>query len=136
MQPDVCELNLKAEYDRGIRGIGIIFNLDPHFKSGSHWVALYIDLRSIKKPGAYYFDSYGMETPPLVARLMRALKLQIPQQTLAYNARRFQFSTTECGVYSMYFIVCMIHHIPFKKFCKDSVPDGFMLQLREAFFSK
>ena len=136
MQPDVCELNLRAEYDRGIRGIGIIFNLDPHFKSGSHWVGLYIDLRSIKKPGAYYFDSYGMATPPLVARLMRALKLQIPSQTLAYNARRFQFSTTECGVYSMYFIVCMIHHIPFKKFCKDSVPDGFMLQLREAFFSK
>jgi len=136
MQPDVCNLDLKAEYDRGIRGIGFIFNLDPHFKSGSHWVAMYIDLRSVSKPGAYYFDSYGMKTPPLIARLMRALHLQIPSLTMAYNARRFQFSDSECGVYSMYFLVCMIQHIPFRKFCKTSVPDGFMLALREAFFSK
>jgi hypothetical protein len=97
---------------------------------------MYIDLRSVSKPGAYYFDSYGMKTPPLIARLMRALRLQIPSLTMAFNARRFQFSDSECGVYSMYFLVCMIQHIPFRKFCKTSVPDGFMLALREAFFSK
>ena len=131
-----CELNLKNEYNKGKRGIGIIFNLDPHFKGGSHWVGLYINLTSIKKPFIGYFDSYGYKTPPLIARLMRSFRLQIPSCELGYNARRFQFSNSECGMFSMYFIICMIHGIPFKDFCKDSVNDQYMLQLRHVLFAK
>lgn len=132
---EACEIQLQREYDKGKRGIGIIFNLDPHFKGGSHWVALYIDLHDIEKPGAYYFDSYGMKTPPLVARLMRSLTLQVKSCTLAYNARRFQFGNTECGMFSMYFIICMIHGIPFSEFCKTTVNDQFMLDLRKQLFT-
>ena len=47
---ETCDLNLKNEYSKGTRGIGMIFNLDPHFKGGSHWVALYIDIHNIHKP--------------------------------------------------------------------------------------
>jgi hypothetical protein len=132
---EACNIHLESEYNKGIRGIGIIFNLDPHFKGGSHWVALYIDLHNIRKPGAYYFDSYGMKTPPLVARLMRSFTLQIKTCNLAYNARRFQFGNTECGMFSMYFIICMIHGIPFSEFCKTAVNDQMMLELRKRLFT-
>lgn len=133
---DICDLNLKEEYSKGIRGIGIIFNLDPHFKSGSHWVSLYINLKNINKPFVGYFDSYGYKTPALIARLMRSFKLQIKTCDLGFNARRFQYGDSECGMFSMYFIICMLAGISFKDFCKDSVSDDYMLQLRKILFSK
>jgi hypothetical protein len=133
---ETCDLNLKNEYANGTRGIGMIFNLDPHFKGGSHWVGLYINLKNIKKPFVAYFDSYGYKTPPLIARLMRSFKLQINTCELGFNARRFQYGDSECGMFSMYFIICMMCGIPFKDFCKDSVNDDYMLQLRKILFSK
>ena len=36
--------------------VGLVINLDEHYKSGSHWVALYINL---KKYEIYFFDSVG-----------------------------------------------------------------------------
>lgn len=133
---ETCNLNLKSEYNKGIRGIGMIFNLDPHFKGGSHWVALYIDLHDINVPFVGYFDSYGQKVPTLIARLMRSFKLQIETCKLGFNARRFQYSGSECGMFSMYFIICMICGISFKDFCKDAVNDNVMLQLRKILFVK
>ena len=136
MHPEICGLDLRREYEKGIRGIGFIFNLDPHFKGGSHWVGMYINLHSLDKPLVGYSDSYGFKPPRLVARLMKALRLQAPKATLAYNARRFQRSDTECGMYSMYFLFCMLSGISFKLFVKRRVPDLFMLNLRKVLFSK
>jgi hypothetical protein len=67
---------------------------------------------------------------------MKSLKLQAPAIQLGFNARRFQRSSTECGMYSLYFIICMIHGIPFDQFCKDAVPDEFMLELRKVLFEQ
>lgn len=133
---ETCEINLKNEYAKGIRGIALIFNLDPHFKDGSHWVALYINLKNIKKPFIGYFDSYGYDVPPLIGRLMRSFKLQIRTCELGYNARQFQFGDSECGMFSMYFIICMICGISFENFCKDAVNDNFMLDLRKILFAR
>ena len=131
----MCELNLNREYDKGKRGIGIIFNLDPHFKGGSHWVGLYINLENKENPFAGYFDSYGYKTPTLIARLMRSFKLQVSTCDLGFNARRFQYGDSECGMFSMYFLICMLSGISFKEFCKDAVNDKFMLDLRKILFS-
>ena len=67
---------------------------------------------------------------------MRSFKLQISSCELGFNARKFQYGDSECGMFSIYFIICMIHGISFKQFCKDSVSDEFMLQLRRILFSK
>ena len=133
---ETCKLNLKNEYAKGIRGISLIFNLDPHFKDGSHWVALYINLQDIKKPFIGYFDSYGYDVPPLIGRLMRSFKLQIRTCELGYNARQFQFGDSECGMFSMYFIICMMCGISFENFCKTAVNDNYMLELRKILFAK
>jgi hypothetical protein len=114
----------------------MVFNLDPHYKSGSHWVGLYINLKNINEPFVGYFDSYGYKTPELIERLMKSFRLQISTCKLGYNARRFQYGHSECGMFSLYFIICMISGISFQDFCKDSVNDKFMLQLRQILFSK
>ena len=135
LHAELCTLDLRREHKMGRRGIGMIFNLDPHYKGGSHWVGLYIDLKNIEHPFISYCDSYGIRPPPLISRFMKAFTLQIKETELGFNARRFQYSNTECGMYSLYFIICMIHGISFKNFCKEVTKDATMLELRTILFS-
>lgn len=129
---EMCELNLKREELNGKTKIGIIYNLDPHYKNGSHWIANYIDL---DKDECYYFDSYGMKPPKQVYKFMQWLTLQEPNMKLGWNGRRFQLSDSECGMYCMYFIDRMIAGESFLKFCRRAPPDSFMLDLRDWMFS-
>ena len=131
---EVCELKVLEAMDNGTKTnrIGIIYNLDPHFKGGSHWVGAYID---IIKHKCYYFDSYGMFPPKQIARFMKWLTVQDPKMKLMYNGRRFQHKNTECGMYSLYFIIRMIHGDGFRAFTRQSPPDSEMLKLRHWIFS-
>ena len=129
---EICDLNLKESAAAGKLQVGIIYNTDPHNKSGSHWIANYVD---IPKHRCYYFDSYGYEAPKQIQKFMQWLVLQDPQMKLAYNARRFQFKGSECGMYSMYFISRMLFGEDFRHFCRRAPPDGEMLRLRKWMFS-
>jgi len=71
-----------------------------------------------------------------VARFMRYLTLQNPKLTLQRNGRRFQYSNSECGMYSMYFIIRMIAGESFKKFCKKRIADKYMLDFRKILFDE
>ena len=132
---EYCTVDLKAERARGIRTIGCVFNLDPSTKGGSHWVACAIILKPRSGGAIYYFDSYGEQPPAQVAHFMRALKLQDPALVLKYNGRRFQYGGSECGMYSMYFVICMINRVPFATFVRHTVADKYMLELRKILFS-
>jgi len=130
----ICKLKLAKFKAQGIWRFGAVINLDPHFKDGSHWVGIFVDIRpSFKK--VYFFDSYGMKPRDEIARFMRALRLQDSQLKLEYNARRFQLQGSECGMYSMYFIIAMLHNVVFKEFCHVAIPDDVMLKLRYHIFS-
>ena len=129
---EICSLRVTDSIKNGTQYIGIIYNLDPHFKDGSHWVANFID---IPKHRCYYFDSYGYEPPKQVARFMKWLTTQDPQMKLAYNARRFQQKDSECGMYSLYFIIRMLMGDQFRPFCRRQPPDSTMLDFRDWLFS-
>lgn len=131
MNQQFCTVNLKEERAAGHTLLGAIFNLDPHYLSGSHWVGLAIDL---KQNYVYYFDSYGLPPPQQIAHYMRYLTIQEPKLELQSNGRRFQYSNTECGMYSMYFLIRMIQGESFKKFCKTSISDKWMLKFRKVLF--
>jgi hypothetical protein len=126
-----CNINLAEAKRKGKTGIGAVFNLDPHFRDGSHWVALFVDLA---RGEINFFDSYGVRPHPLIFNLMKSLTLQMPLR-LNYNARRFQRSNTECGMYSIYFLIKMIEGVSFKKFVRHPVGDTEMLRLRHMLFS-
>ena len=129
---EMCEIKTVVALQNGTKYIGIIYNLDPHFKSGSHWVATFIDLVKHK---TYYFDSYGMEAPNQIQKFMKWLTTQDPQMKLYYNGRRFQFQNSECGMYSMFFIIRMLAGEDFQAFSRKAPPDSFMLDLRDWLFS-
>jgi len=129
---EMCSLELKRESIKGKIHIGFIFNLDPHYKDGSHWVGLYVN---IPKRQCYYFDSYGMKPPKQVYNFMQWLTIQEPNLKLGWNGRKFQFSNSECGMYSLYFIDRMISGEDFLRFCRRAPPDKFMLDLRDWIYS-
>jgi hypothetical protein len=138
LNPELCTLDLFKKYDEGKRGIGIIFNLDKHDGAGTHWMGMYIDIRNINNPKIYYFDSFGYKVPYTIGLFMKYIRSKMPDANveLLSNGRQFQMSRTECGMYSLYFLINMIHGIPFRQFVKRRVPDSDMLLLRSIIFSK
>ena len=70
---ELCKINLDKLHNNGIKRIGVIFNLDPHYKGGSHWVCLFVD---IHKGGIYFIDSTGDSPPKEVETLMSRLQEQ------------------------------------------------------------
>jgi hypothetical protein len=132
LQDEICKLNLKELASQGKTKLGFVYNLDPSNKGGSHWIASFTDIPAHR---TYYFDSYGMKPPPQIARFMRSLTLQDPSMKLAFNARRFQYGETECGMYSLYFLIRMLAGDDFKAFCRRAPRDGEMLLLRHWLFS-
>jgi len=129
---EMCSMRILESMKKGIQKIGIIYNLDPHFKGGSHWIANFID---IPRHRCYYFDSYGMKPPKQIETFMKWLTTQDPSLRLAYNARRFQFNGSECGMYCLYFIIRMLGGDNFRAFCRRAPRDSAMLDLRDCLFS-
>lgn len=132
LEDAMCKLNIQSLQAQGKTKLGVVYNLDPSNKGGSHWIASFTDIPAHR---TYYFDSYGIKPPPQIARFMRSLTLQDPRMKLGYNSRRFQFGNTECGMYSIYFIICMLEGEGFRKFCRRAPRDNVMLALRDVFFS-
>jgi hypothetical protein len=129
---EMCELRVASALEEGTESIGIVYNLDPHYKGGSHWVAVYIDLKNHK---TYYFDSYAIQPPKQIATFMKWLTTQDKEMKLFYNGNRFQKQNSECGMYSMYFILRMLAGDEFQSFSRTKPPDSFMLDLRDWIFS-
>ena len=132
LMTEICELRVTKALANGTKAIGIVYNLDPHYKGGSHWIATYIDIVHHR---CYYLDSYGMAPPPQIAKFMKWLTTQDPKMVLEYNARRLQYSNTECGVYCIYFIICMLTGDKFLDFTRRKPTDADMLDLRDWLFS-
>ena len=132
---ELCEFNLKETLERGKRKIGVIFNLDKHNQPGSHWVALYIDLH---KNEIYYFDSYGDRIPKQINKFAKKVQNQgkqlnrkIKKTTLK---KRHQYSNSECGMYSLYFIIELIKGRSISYFNKR-IKDKCMKKLRKKYFN-
>ena len=53
---EVYNINFQELLNKGISKIGIVINLDEHYKSGSHWVGLFANFLEKK---IYYFDSFA-----------------------------------------------------------------------------
>jgi len=134
---ELCEFSLAENLKKGKTKIGIIFNLDKHNKEGSHWIALFINTR---KKDIYYLDSYGEKIPRQVKKFVKKVQKQAnalgkgPYQ-LTENKRRHQFSESECGMYSLYFIIQMVKGKSFNKFLKKRIKDKYMIKLRKIYFN-
>ena len=132
---DLCKFDLQTEINNGKKKIAVIFNLDPHYKSGSHWVALFVNC-NLKE--IYYFDSYGDRCPTNIRRLARTIQNQSDLLGDKYkffsNKKRHQYGNSECGIYCLYFIMQLLQDVKFSRFNKK-INDIDMENLRKKYFN-
>jgi hypothetical protein len=107
---NLCEFDVKKYLDKNVTKIGIVFNLDPHTKGGSHWVAMFVDLID---DFVFFFNSTGEKIPSRIKQFATTVisqgKLLGKKITFHENTKtEHQKSNTECGMYCLYFIITML----------------------------
>jgi hypothetical protein len=137
---ELCNFNLKDEIDKGKFKIGIILNTDPHYKPGQHWVSMFIN---IKKGIIFYFDSTGDPAPPEIVEFVEKIKKQgnslRPKIKFKYDSSEgfeHQNGNTECGIYSLYFIVQMLQDKLTTQYLKTHrIKDEYVNKFRKVYFN-
>ena len=129
---ELCKLDLQAAMQRGKTKLGIIFNLDPHDQPGSHWVCGFID---IPAKSAYYFDSYGYSPEKEIKVLLKRCYDQ-GMEHVYFNDIRHQRKGSECGMYCLYVIICLLRGRPFDQICNNVVRDDVMNSFRKILFAE
>ena len=126
---------------KGKNKIGIIFNTDPHNKSGSHWISLFIN---IKRKIICFFDSVGTKESKEIMKLVNRIidqghKLN-PKINFKFennNGVEHQYKNTECGIYSLFFIIHMLQDKTSESFYKTHIiNDGQIQNYRKIYFNE
>ena len=148
-------------YNDGKHRIGMVINLDTHNMSGSHWVALYANLHNNQ---VYFFDSVGKKPGKRIRKFVNKIVKYLysknnPNQKLninnilnriknnknskiqqlnnidiKYNYIQHQFDNSECGVYSINFILRLIDGESFENIITNITRDEAMNTNRLVYF--
>lgn len=131
---ELCKFNVH-EISKTKKKVGIVFNLDIHSGGGTHWIGIFMDLTSKKM---YYFDSTGssIHSEPHIHKFYEKVKEQDPSYLLIENKVEHQKGNTECGMYTLFFIIVMLQSGKFSYFQKNVFPDKSMVTLRKKLFNK
>lgn len=161
---EICGFSLAKEWSKGKKKIGVIYNLDTSEGPGTHWVSMFIDMAD-PEPYMFYFNSTAEPMPKEVRDLMDRIQKQwlgldgLPashkKKLIEYTSDdkvEHQHSNTECGMYSLFFIItCLTRKVGgFKTLGsglsrekiiemfagKTRIPDRHMLKFRNLFFVK
>ena len=137
IQCELSKLDIKKMKDNKIHKIGIVYNLDVHTSSGSHWVAIYIDNKNNE---INYFDSYGGIPTPLIRKFIERISDQYEKNNITpiviFNDKRYQYKKSECGMYSMNFILERLNGKTMYDIYKMKIPDDHMISLRNILYKK
>lgn len=130
-------LDFKELMEKGKNKLGVVFNLDEHYKTGSHWVGLFADL---EKGQVYFFDSYGIKPPERIVIFMRRIAKFIKNELsifpkVDYNKTRNQYKGSECGVYSISFILRMLKDGDFETITNNVIKDDKINVCRQVYFT-
>jgi hypothetical protein len=141
VEKELCHFQLSNYLRNGTKKIGIIFNTDPHNKGGSHWISLFIN---IPKKMIFFFDSAGDQAPKEVMTFVNRVIAQglalTPPIKFKFDQNypnEHQYSTTECGMYSLYFIINMLEDKLTAEYLKNHViTDQMMMDYRHKYFNE
>jgi hypothetical protein len=137
---ELCNFSLEEQIKKGKTKIGIIFNTDPHNKPGQHWISMFIN---IKKKHIFFFDSTGDKPLPEITKLVNRIKEQglnlSPKIVFKYDSNEgveHQYGNTECGIYSLFFIVHMLEDKMTEHYLKTHIlKDEYMQKFRKVYFN-
>lgn len=154
----IRNLNLNNMYNKGKTKLGFVFNLDEHYKTGSHWVALFCDIKNKK---IFYFDSVGSRPEKRIRKLIKRIttwcikndcndcsiscseSFMMPNKKnkleekldIEYNHNKHQYKDSECGVYSMNFILRLLNGESFNEIVNKRTNDDKMNLCRDVYFT-
>ena len=160
-QLGIKNLDFDELHNNGIHKIGIVFNTDNHDESGTHWIALFANIKEFK---IYYFDSYGKPPENRVRTFVKRIaqwccqkykgidiepngtfmnsdhriKNNIEQLNgvdIRYNMNRHQYKNSECGVYCMNFILRMLKGETFDQYNENKILDDTVNKCRDYYFT-
>ena len=140
VEKSLCSINIKELMDAGKFKIGISLNTDPHNERGEHWISMFIN---IKKGVIFFFDSAGTKAPKQVISLSdRIIKQGLelsPPIKFKFDQnypKQHQYTTTECGMYSLYFIVSMLEDKLSQQYLKTHIiTDKYIQKLRKIYYN-
>ena len=132
----VADINLDEYYNKNITKFGVVFNLDEHWQSGSHWVGMYAD---IKKGQVYFYDSYGTSANKRIIKFMEKFdkfhRNKFDKKCdVRHNTTRHQYENSECGVYSLNFIIQLLGGKKMDYIINTKVKDKVINKLRNKLF--
>jgi hypothetical protein len=159
---------------QGKNKVGLVINLDEHWKDGSHWVGLFADL---KKNQIYFFDSLGRKPIKRIRKYINKITkylynkkyhsklpindiiekmkdIKINNETskkliknnkylsnllgggfdIRFNHIQHQFDNSECGVYSINFIIRLVGGESFDSVINNITKDEEMNANRKIYF--
>ncbi len=86
--------------------MGAIFNTDPSYKNGQHWISLCMN---IPKKTICFFDSVGYEAPSQIQTFINNLIEQGKKNKINFkiyvNNKKHQIGNSACGIYAIHFII-------------------------------
>jgi hypothetical protein len=138
---ELCHFDLAEQIKLGHTKIGVIFNLDPHYKGGSHWVSLFIN---IKQKIIFFFDSAGEQIPPRINKFVNTVIEQgknLPEPIIFKFDQNYpvehQYGNTECGIYSIFFITHMLEDKITGHYLKTHIlKDKYMENFRKVYYNE
>lgn len=151
VEQKLCDFHVSHYVKKNVNKIGVIFNLDKHDEKGSHWVSLFIDLQH---KIIFFFDSAGNKTPKEINHFVEKIKKQGMEMKKPLNFTFYenyptthQESNTECGMYSLFFIITMLtgntqyhKNMSLKKkislFKNEKIHDKYVEKLRNIYFNQ
>ena len=142
MVNELCNINLHKVINDKKECIGMVFNTDPHNKSGQHWFSMYVDItgsnRKDKVPSIYHFDSVASDPPKRIIQLIENIKNQGDELDIKFdvlfNDIRHQHKGTECGIYCLHFLISMLKGDNFDKYITRKLKDSEIEKFRKIFF--
>jgi hypothetical protein len=111
--------------------IGFVFNHDSSKKPGSHWVSFFIDNN---KKTIEYFDSVGSPPTKLINNFIKIIRKQLPNYIYLENAITHQLKNSECGMYSIYYILQRLMGKSFHYISNNIIRDSHMNKFRNYIF--
>jgi hypothetical protein len=135
---DLCKFDIKDMVDKKKDKIGIIFNTDYNSGTGKHWTSMFICL---KNRLIYYFNSSGAKATKEVMKLVERIMSQGKSLGIDFKfdqnyPKQHQYSGSECGMYSIYFIVNMLTgKLNPETLKKTRITDSKMIKYRDIFFN-
>ncbi len=136
---ELSKLDWNAEYSKGFRTFGTVMNTDYSTGRGIHWFAIFGDFLDDSEIFTIeYFNSSGELPLPEVVSWMKKFKFSLnfekPVKDVVVTRIVNQQSSSECGLYSIYYIVSRLHGVPMKWFEKNRVRDKVMYEFRKYLF--